>query len=172
MGCRRGTLRNALSQVVLCPSTDSDSPSITLDLGEVASDAESTLAAAQTANDYLLEWTRQQECTLHNMECLGTSMESESSHQAFTTAYRNVFARFNKVCMSDGSTPTTSGKEIVEAMLLRDTIIAILWELQHSLPSLGSLPKGHILHDMTLSDLGALLCSAALYQIEEDTVSI
>jgi hypothetical protein len=154
---------------VLCPSTNFEAHSITHELEEVTLGAEPTLAAAQTANDCLVECTRQREYRLENIKCLDTFLEPESGHAAFIEVCQEVFIRFDAVCISDGSTPT-SGKEIADAVLLRDTIVAILWELQDNSSSLGAVSKGHILHAMILSDLGSLLCSAALYQIQEDTV--
>jgi hypothetical protein len=68
VGCRRGTLRDALSPVVLCLIAASEAPIITLDSDEVPSKAESTLPAAKTAEDCLLESARERDTILGNMK--------------------------------------------------------------------------------------------------------
>ncbi|KAH8817192.1 hypothetical protein F5884DRAFT_778718 [Xylogone sp. PMI_703] len=166
VGCRRGTLKDALPPVVLCPFTNSEVLSDTIHSEGAASDLQSTLAAAKTANDCLLEGNRQRKSELENMEFMGSLIEPESEHQAFVEIYQNIFTRFQLVGISDQSTSTRPKYEITEAVLLRDTVIAILWESQRSSSSLV-LQKEHGLDAKALSDLGILLCSVALYQIEE-----
>ncbi|KAF4636462.1 hypothetical protein G7Y89_g1614 [Cudoniella acicularis] len=166
VGCRRGTLRDALPLPVLCPVADDEALSDSPDLDGITSNSERSSAGARLVNDCSLEGIRRRNEILAHLASPVTNVDPQIDHHIFKEAHRSVSSRFHVACVPDNSNPESTQSEIAQLRRLHETVIAILWEFQHMSSSQISSQTPSIFKDIKLPDFANLLCSAALYQGE------
>ncbi|KAH8656987.1 hypothetical protein BGZ60DRAFT_531849 [Tricladium varicosporioides] len=158
VGCRRGTLQDALTSVILCPKLDIEKPS------EDPPDTQYSTTAAQGPNSYLLEITTYRQRLWNSSEFDSSLLETNNDHGIFTSIYRRVCAKFSNFGYDCSSSSPYSTKNTPGATPLHHRVVEVLWEAQQ-IPQLRNSELSCTIDIQ--SDLEDLLWPAALYQEKE-----